>query len=96
MKPSIAFNQHREAIRRIVERHHAVNARVFGSVLRGEDTAESDLDLLVDPTEDTTLFDIGEIQAEVSELLGIDVDVLTPGALPDKWKHDVLNQARAV
>ena len=96
MKPSIAFNQHREAIRHIVERHHAVNARVFGSVLRGEDTAESDLDLLVDPTEDTTLFDIGEIQAEVSELLGIDVDVLTPGALPDKWKHDVLNQARAV
>lgn len=96
MKPSIAFNQHREAIRRIVERHHAVNARVFGSVLRGEDTAESDLDLLVDPTEDTTLFDIGEIQVEVSELLGIDVDVLTPGALPDKWKHDVLNQARAV
>jgi hypothetical protein len=96
MKPSIALNQNREAIRRIVERHHAVNARVFGSVLRGEDTAESDLDLLVDPTEDTTLFDIGAIQAEVSELLGIDVDVLTPGALPDKWKHDVLNQARAV
>jgi predicted nucleotidyltransferase len=96
MKPSIALNQHREAIRRIVERHHAVNARVFGSVLRGEDTAESDLDLLVDPTEDTTLFDIGAIQAEVSELLGIDVDVLTPGALPDKWRHDVLNQARAV
>jgi hypothetical protein len=54
------------------------------------------LDLLVDPTEDTTLFDIGAIQAEVSELLGIDVDVLTPGALPDKWRHDVLNQARAV
>jgi hypothetical protein len=96
MKPSIALNQNREAIRRIVERHHAVNARVFGSVLRGEDTAESDLDLLVDPTEDTTLFDIGAIQAEVSELLGIDVDVLTPGALPDKWRHDVLNQARAV
>ena len=96
MKPSIALEQHREAIRQIVARHRAANARVFGSVLRGEDTHESDLDLLIDPTDETTLFDIGAIQAEVSELLGVQVDVLTPGALPDKWKLKVLNEARAV
>lgn len=94
MKPSIALQLHREAIRRIVARHHALNARIFGSVLHGNDTDESDLDILVDTTEETTLFDVGAIQAEISELLGIDVDVLTPGALPDKWRMVVLQEAR--
>jgi predicted nucleotidyltransferase len=96
MKPSSTLAQHREAIRQIVERHHAVNPRIFGSVLHGEDTDRSDLDILVDPTEETTLFDVGAIQVEISELLGIEVDVLTPGALPDKWKKSVLNEARSV
>ncbi len=96
MKPSIALEQHREAIRQIVERHHAVNARVFGSVLHGDDTNESDLDILIDTTEETTLFDVGAIQAEISELLGVGVDVLTPGALPDRWKTKVLKEARSV
>jgi predicted nucleotidyltransferase len=96
MKPSIALQKHREAIRRIVESHHAKNARVFGSVLRGNDTDESDLDILIDTTEETSLFDIGAIQVELSELLGVDVDVLTPGALPDRWKSTVLNEAQTV
>lgn len=96
MKPSIALQQHRAAIRQIVERNHAKNARIFGSVLRGEDTDESDLDILIDTTDETTLFDIGAIRVELMELLGVEVDVLTPGALPDRWKMDVLNKARAV
>ncbi len=96
MKPSIALERHREAIRQIVERHHAVNARVFGSVLHGEDTNESDLDIIIDTTEETTLFDVGAIQAEISELLRVNVDVLTPGALPDRWKTEVLEEAQSV
>jgi predicted nucleotidyltransferase len=96
MRPSIALQHHREAIRQIVARHHAVNARVFGSVLYGEDTDESDLDILIDTTEETTLFDVGAIQVEICELLGVDVDVLTPGALPDRWKKKVLDEAKAV
>ena len=96
LKPSIALEQHRDAIRQIVERHHAVNPRIFGSVLHDEDTDQSDLDILIDPTEETTLFDVGAIQVEISELLGVAVDVLTPGALPDRWKKAVLNEARSV
>jgi predicted nucleotidyltransferase len=96
MKPSVALQRHREAIRRIVERHHARNARVFGSVLHGLDDENSDLDILVDTTEETSLFDIGAIRVELTELLGVEVDVLTPGALPDRWKADVLDEARAV
>ncbi|MBD3618699.1 MAG: nucleotidyltransferase family protein [Chromatiales bacterium] len=96
MKPSIALQQHREMIRQIVERHHARNARVFGSVLHGQDTDSSDLDILVDTTEETSLFDIGAIRMELTELLGVEVEVLTPGALPDRWKAAVLKEARAV
>jgi|TARA_R110002051_G_scaffold84257_2_gene149196 hypothetical protein len=69
---------------------------VFGSVLHGQDTDGSDLDLLIDITEETSLFDVGAIRTELTELLGIEVDVLTPGALPDRWKMDVLKEARAV
>lgn len=94
MRPSQAFDRHRPEIRRIVERHRAVNARVFGSVLHGKDDENSDLDLLVDATDSTTLFDLGAIQYEVSRLLGIGVDVLTPGALPDRWRDRILREAQ--
>lgn len=93
MKPSIAFQTHRDAIRRIVEAHRAGNPRVFGSVLQGCDTEHSDLDLLIDPTPETTLFDIGAIRHELLELLGVPVDVLTPKALPENFRAAVLAEA---
>lgn len=96
MKPSQALEQHREAIRRIVESHRAGNARVFGSVLSGDDAEDSDLDLLVDPSPQMTLLDIGAIRYELRELLGLEVDVLTPGALPDSFRERVLSEARPV
>jgi predicted nucleotidyltransferase len=58
MKPSVALDAHRAEIRVIVEVNRAVNARVFGSVLRGEDTEDSDLDILVDPEPGMTLLNI--------------------------------------
>lgn len=79
MKPSQAFVLHRDAIRSVVMAHRACNPRVFGSVALGED---SDLDLLIDPTPETTLFDIGAIRHELLQLLGVPVDALTPRALP--------------
>ena len=56
MKPSEALNRHRVDIRRIVAANKAVNPRVFGSVVRGEDAEGSDLDILVDPLPETSLF----------------------------------------
>ena len=80
----------------VVERHHACNARVFGSVLHGNDRDDSDLDILVDPTSETTLFDIGAIRHELLQLLGVRVDVLTPKALPESLRAKVLAEARPV
>jgi hypothetical protein len=53
-EPSDALNANRVAIPCVVEAHRARNARVFGSVLHGEDVDGSDLDILVDPTPETT------------------------------------------
>lgn len=96
MKPSDALSSNRAAIRRIVESHHARNARVFGSVLQGHDTDRSDLYILVDPTAETTLLDIGAIRHELRQLLGVPVDVLTPNALPERFRAAVLAQARPI
>ena len=93
MKPSEALASNRIAIRRVVEAHRARNARVFGSVLHGRDTEGSDLDLLIDPTPETTLMDVAAIQVELQGLLGVSVDVLTPKALPDAFRGRVLSEA---
>ena len=96
MRPSIALDQHREDIRHVVLQHRAVNARVFGSVVHGEDKDGSDLDLVIDPTTRTTLMDVASIQVELGNLLGVPVDVVTPNALPDSFRHTVLAEAMPV
>jgi predicted nucleotidyltransferase len=96
MLPSVALQTHREAIRRIALSHRVTNVRVFGSVVHGDDTEGSDLDLLVDPTNETTMMDIGAIRYELKQLLGIPVDVLTPRAIPDHFKSLVLQEATPV
>ena len=96
MRPSQALESNCAAIRDIAARHRVHDVRVFGSVVRGTNTDGSNLDLLVEPTEQTTLLDIGKIQFELSELLGIDVDVLTPGALPEILREKVLAEAQPV
>lgn len=96
MIPRLALESNRELIRHIVAAHRAANPRVFGSVLREEDSENSDLDLLIDPLPGATLFDLGAIQIELEEALGIPVDVLTPGDLPVKFRAEILNRASAV
>lgn len=96
MRPSEALARHRDAIRRIAESHRVRNVRVFGSTLDGTDKDTSDLDLLVDPTDKTTLMDLAAITVELKQLLGIDVDVLTPKSLPDKFRERVIGEALPV
>ena len=96
MKPSEALRTHRAAIRRVIEQSKMRNPRVFGSVLHGEDSNNSDLDLLVDPLPGATLFDLGSVQFELEELLGVPVDVLTPGDLPAKFRDQILKEAALV
>ena len=96
MRPSEALALHRNRIREIALSHRVRNVRVFGSAVRGDDGIGSDLDLLVEPTHETTLFDIGAIRFELKQLLGMDIDVLTPNALPDRFRAQVLKEAQPV
>jgi predicted nucleotidyltransferase len=93
VKPSSAFRLYRDEIRRLVQQSRASNPRVFGSVLRGGDTESSDLDILVDPLPGATLFDLGGLQIALQGLLGVPVDLLTPGDLPHRARERVLREA---
>lgn len=96
MRPSEALSLHRSRIREIALSRRVTGVRVFGSALHGDDTADGDLDLLVEPTAQTTLMDIGAIRFELKQLLGMEVDVLTPNSLPASFRAQVLREAVAV
>lgn len=94
MRPSVMLAMKRDAVREAVGRFRAANPRVFGAVLKGSDREGSDLDLLVDALPGATLFDLGALHEELQSLLGLRVDLLTPGDLPPKWRDKVLAEAQ--
>jgi hypothetical protein len=96
MRPSEVLPQHRETIRQLVLQAGMANPRVFGSVLHGEDSEESDLDLLIDPAPRTSLLDLAGLQIEIEARTGVKVDLLTPKSLPLKFRQKVLDEAQPV
>ena len=96
MRPSQAFHQHRDAVCSAAARYRVVNPRVFGSVAHGADSEGSDLDLLIDTLPGTTLLDLGGLQDELQELLGVSVDVLTLKDLPARFRDTVAQEARPI
>ena len=81
-------------MREIVTRYGLAQPRVFGSVLSGTDTDESDLDLLVEPGQSTSLLTLAGLKLDAEKLLGVPVSVLTPNALPPKFRREVLRDAQ--
>ncbi|WP_374488664.1 nucleotidyltransferase family protein [Zoogloea sp.] len=96
MRPSVALALKRNAIRETVSRFRSANPRIFGSVLDGTDQDGSDLDLLVDALPGATLLDLGDLEDALQSLLGIEVEVCTPGDLPAKFRAQVLATAQPV
>jgi len=96
MRPSVVLDMNRSAVREMASRFRTANPRVFGSVLHGTDRDGSDLDLLVDALPGATLFDLGGLQDELESLLGLRVDLLTPGDLPLKFRAQVLAEAQPI
>ncbi|MBK5222220.1 MAG: helix-turn-helix domain-containing protein [Acidimicrobiia bacterium] len=87
------LRRRRKAIIETAARRRASNVRVFGSAARGDDTATSDIDLLVDLDPSAGLFTLGELEHELSDLLGMRVDVVPATMLKPRIRDEVLREA---
>lgn len=87
------FKSKRNEILAIAAKHGAANVRIFGSVVRGEDTPDSDVDVLVDMDAGRSLYDLVGLQQDIETLLGRKADVLTEGALSRYLKDRILAEA---
>ncbi|MGM1028314.1 MAG: helix-turn-helix domain-containing protein [Actinomycetota bacterium] len=86
-RPSTALAAHRSEVEAILRQHKALGASVFGSVARGEDRSGSDLDLLVVFRPDASLFDQVELEHDLQQLLGVDVDVVSDAGLLERHRR---------
>ncbi|MCJ7993642.1 nucleotidyltransferase family protein [Rhizobium cremeum] len=97
MRPSEVLEKNRQAIREATRRFNAANPRVFGSVARGEDRPDSDIDILVDPLPGTTLFDLGGLLEELEQMMKpTPIHLVLPGDFPEEVRKRVLSEARPV
>lgn len=93
IRPSLRVAEHREAIHDAVAKYNATNPRIFGSVARGEDDSDSDIDVLVDFTAEASLLDEVGLRLDLTELLGIEVDVVASDTLRGPIRQRVLHEA---
>ena len=84
----------RDEILRIAAKHGARNVRVFGSAARGEAGPDSDIDLLVDMEPGRSLLDLGGLWADLTELLGRKVDIVTERSIYWLLRRRILKEAR--
>ena len=90
------LRQYREQIEAIASEHGVVAIRVFGSVARGDAGERSDVDLLVELEQGRGLFDLGAFLADVQELVGESVDVVTPNGLRSRIRDRVVQESVAL
>lgn len=83
----------KDEILRIASTRGAYNVRIFGSVARGEDDEQSDVDFLVDLQPGRSLFDLGGLLMDLQEFLGRPVDVVTEKGLRERLRQRVLREA---
>jgi hypothetical protein len=93
MRPSKAFPQPLETIRQLVKQVGMSNPRVFASVLHGDDQDGSNLDLLVDPSPETSLLHVARAQSLIENAVQLRVDLLNPGDQPPKFRKRVVAEA---
>jgi predicted nucleotidyltransferase len=90
------LKQKRDDILKIASRYGAGKVRVFGSVVRGEDRPDSDVDFLVELEEGRSLMDLGGLLMDLQKLLGRNVDIVTEKGLHWYIKDRVLQEAKPI
>jgi len=79
----------RDEILDLTAQYGVSNVRIFGSVARGESTPESDVDLLVDFPSQFSLLDLSALWQDLQELLGYPVNILSDGALKERFRERI-------
>jgi len=90
------LGQKRAEILSLAAKYGASDIRIFGSVARGTADTDSDIDFLVDLEPGWSLFDLGGLLTDLQQLLGRNVDVITPAGLRPKFRRRVLKEAVAL
>jgi predicted nucleotidyltransferase len=96
MRPSEVLPRYRETIRQLVLQAGMANPRVFGSVVHGEDSEDSDLDILVDPAPRASLLAMERLQAQLATVTGVKIDLRTPEEIHPKFREKVLSEAASL
>lgn len=96
MRPSEALRHHREAVLQIARQHRVSELRVFGSVARGDDREDSDLDLLAAFEDGASLFDAFALQDDLESLLHHKVEVATEMGLHPRIRQQIMHEAKAL
>lgn len=96
MRPSQSLRLHRDQVLQLAKQHHVLQLRVFGSAVRGDDSEESDLDLLADFDDQATLFDAFALQEELESLLQLKVDLASQAGLHPLIREAVMKEARSL
>lgn len=89
-------HERRTEILQLAREHGAYNVRLFGSVARGEDQPDSDLDLLVEMEPGRSLLDHIALKQDLEDLLGREVDVVTEASLHPRLRDRVLREAVSI
>jgi len=92
-RPSARIAEHRDAILGLVAAHRGHDARLFGSVARGDDGPGSDVDVLVEFTDEATLLDEVGLRLALNDLLGVDVDVMAADTLRGEMRDRIFREA---
>lgn len=96
MKTLDLLRENREAILEIALYHGAQEVRVFGSVARGEDDENSDLDLLVSIAPDRNLYDLIGLQQDIEQLIGRKTNIITDKSINRYLQDAILQEAVAL
>jgi predicted nucleotidyltransferase len=87
------LREKRDEILRIATQHGASNVRIFGSVARGEASAQSDVDFLVELERGRSLLDHAALMIDLESLLGRRVDIATERGLKPRFREHILQEA---
>lgn len=93
MSPSEVVKLHRAEFRDILNRNNVRNPQVFGSFNFGEDTNDYHLNILVDPTGETTLFSIGKVLSEIKKRFHVQAFVVTPNSIPESIREELIHSS---